>query len=63
MVIFELSRVDYPGKQPKYTQQANFEKLKKYYVYVLIFFWKMVSVESKLLLDNSRYESTEAEKC
>ena len=40
MVIFELNRVDYPRKQQKYTQPANFEKLKKYYVYVLNFSWK-----------------------
>ena len=63
MVIFELSRVDYPRKQPKYTQTTNIEKLKKYYVYVLNFFLKMVSVESLLLSDYSRYESTEAGKC
>ena len=48
MVIFELSRVDYPWKQPKYTQTTNFEKLKKYYVYVFNFFLKMVFL--KILL-------------
>ena len=55
MVIFELSMVDYPRNHLRFMNMTIFEK---YYVHVLIFWSKMVLVESLRLLEDTRYDST-----
>ena len=55
MAIFELSTVDYPRNHLRFINSTNFDK---YYVHVLIFWSKMVLVESLRLLEYTRYDST-----
>ena len=60
MTIFELSMVDYPRNHLRFINSTNFEK---YYVHVLIFWSKMVLVESLRLLEYTRYDQTKGGKC